>query len=115
MMYFDHVYAVISGGLMSVLIPAYLRSDSRAAALFAGVALHLSGYLIAVISGAIMLPTAYEALGIFGWLADLTRPLVALAVFVLIHEAAALLLYRAAQARLNDMDTLAPLSVQSYP
>jgi hypothetical protein len=104
MMFFDYRYAVISGGLLSVLMPSLLKAESRAAALLAGTALHLGGYMAAALTGALMLPVVYEALGIAGWLADLSRPLMALGVFVLVHEAAALLLYRAAQTRLNGLD-----------
>lgn len=104
MMVFDHIYAVISGGLLSVLLPDYVRGEARIAAIFAGVSLHLSGYMIAALTGALILPVIYESLGLSGWLADLSRPPLALVVFVLFHEAVALLLYRAAQVRLNGPD-----------
>ncbi len=104
MMIFDHLYAVISGGLLSVLLPDYVRGEARIAALFAGVSLHLSGYMIAALTGALMLPVVYETMNVSGWLADLSRPLLALAVFVLFHEATVLLLDRVAQIRLNGLE-----------
>jgi hypothetical protein len=110
MMYLDHRYAVVSGGLISVLVPGLVRAEGRVAALVAGAVLHLTAYLIAAVTGALMLPVAYNALNIAGWLADLTRIGLALAVFVLVHEAAMLLLYRAAQEHLTGLEdqTLRP-------
>jgi hypothetical protein len=103
----------VSGGLLSIVIAEVIRTDARIAAIFAGVALHLTAYLAAAATGALMLPAVYQALGLSGGLADLSRVLLALAVFVLVHEAAALLLYRAAQNRLNGLDEFQPLHVRS--
>lgn len=108
-MYFDHIYAVISGGLISVIAPTISTPDTRITAIVAAVALHLGGYLVAVLTGALILPSIYSAMGLHGWFADLTRGLATLAMFVLIHETAALLLYRTAQERLNGFDVEFPL------
>ncbi len=101
MMYFDTRYAVVSGGLLSILVPTYNSGDARVMVIFAGVTLHLSGYLLAALTGGLILPTIYQSMGITGWLADLSRPLLALLLFVLLHESAVLLLFRAVQERLN--------------
>jgi hypothetical protein len=101
MMYFDTRYAVVSGGLLSILVPTYNSGDARVMSIFAGAALHLSGYLLAALTGGLILPTIYQSLGIMGWLADLSRPVLALVLFVLLHESAVLLLFRAVQERLN--------------
>lgn len=110
MMYFDHIYAVVSGGLIGTLLPDYIRSEARVVAIVAGVLLHLTGYTVAALTGALILPVVYESLGIAGWLADLIRVALALAVFVLAHEAVALLLYRAAQLRLNHLEIIPPVT-----
>lgn len=104
MMLFDYQYAVVSGGLIGILAPTYTGIDARVAAIFTAVMLHLTGYLIAAVTGALMLPVVYESLAISGWLADLSRPVLALLVFILYHEAGVLLLYRTAQERLNGLD-----------
>jgi hypothetical protein len=41
---------------------------------------HLTGYTVAALTGALILPVVYESLGIAGWLADLIRVALALAV-----------------------------------
>lgn len=104
LMALDYRYAVISGGLISVLAPAIHSPDARLTAIVSAVALHLSGYLVAALTGALILPTIYTTLGVQGWFADLSRWLVTLVMFALIHETAVLLLYRAAQERLNGFD-----------
>jgi hypothetical protein len=101
MTYFDHIYAVVTGGLLSTLVPTFNTGDARVAVIFAVVGVHFTSYLIAALAGALILPTIYQSIGLTGWLADLTRPLLALVLFVLVHEAVVLLLYRQAQARLN--------------
>src|SRR5690606_7907405 len=110
MMYFDHIYAVVSGGLIGTLLPDYIRSEARVVAIVAGVLLHLTGYTVAALTGALILPVVYASPGIAGWLADLIRVVLALAVFVLAHEAAALLLYRATQLRLNHLEIIPPVT-----
>ncbi len=115
MMIFDHLYAVVSGGIIGILVPAVVHTEARVAALFAGAMLQFTGYLVAIITGAIMLPVVYQTIGLTGWLADLSRPLLALIVFVLVHEALALLLYRAAQAHLNGPEAAAFLPANSSP
>lgn len=115
MMIFDCRYAVLSGGLISMLMPALLKTESRAAALLTGAVLHLAGYAAAALTGALILPVIYETLGLSGWLADLSRPLLALVVFVLLHEAATLLLYRGAHARLNGFEDATLLPVHETP
>jgi hypothetical protein len=104
MMAFDYLYAVVSGGLIGVLMPTYFTSESRVAAIFAGVVLHLTAYVTAAVVGALMLPVIFHSLGIGGWLADVFRVLMALVAFVLVHEATALLLYRVAQTRLTGLE-----------
>jgi hypothetical protein len=101
MMVFDTRYAVVSGGLLSILVPTYNSGDARVTVIFAGITLHLTGYLLAALTGALILPTIYQTMGVMGWLADLSRPVMALTLFVLLHESAVLLLFRAAQDRLN--------------
>ena len=104
MMYFDYFYAVISGGLISIIVPTTHNPDARVIAIVAAVVLHISGYLVAALTGALMLPAIYSATGLQGWAADLSRALGALVMFVLFHEALALLLYRTAQEQLNGYD-----------
>ena len=104
MMYFDYLYAVVSGGLLSILVPALYPTDARVIAIIAGVVLHFTGYLMAALTGGVMLPAIYATIGFQGWVADLSRALGALMMFVLVHETLALLLYRAAQERLNGDD-----------
>jgi hypothetical protein len=101
MIVFDARYAVVAGGLLSILVPTYNSGDARVVVIFAGVALHLMAYLLAALTGALILPTIYQTMGVAGWLADLSRPTLALVLFVLLHESAVLLLFRAAQDRLN--------------
>jgi hypothetical protein len=104
MMYFDYIYAAVSGSLISILVPTLYSPDARVIAIIAAVVLHISGYLVAALTGALMLPAIFSAIGFQGWVADLCRALGALAMFVLVHETLALLLYRAAQERLNGDD-----------
>lgn len=102
MTYLDHYYALVSGGLVSVLLPTIPNTDTRVLAIFVAVALHFTGYITAALTGGIIIPATYAAFGVSGWTADVVRAGLALLVFVLIHEVIVLLLYRTALERLNS-------------
>lgn len=101
MLHMDHYYGLVTGALISVIVPSLPNIDARVMAIFAAVGGHFAGYLAAAFTGGLILPSVYESLDVSGWLADVLRVGLTLLMFALVHEALVVLLYRAAQDRLS--------------
>jgi hypothetical protein len=86
--YLDHVQSIILGSLLGVLAPHYSpsRFDSRLWACVGFLLIQLSTYLALVLTSAIILPTIYRAFTISGWYADISLPVLSIAVFYFTRE-----------------------------
>jgi hypothetical protein len=86
--YLDHVQSIIFGSLLGVLAPHYAsnRFDSRLWACTGFLLVQCSSYLALFVTSAFLLPTLYKAVGIGGWYADISLPILSVAAFYFLRE-----------------------------
>jgi hypothetical protein len=105
--YLDHVQSIIFGSLFGVLAPHYApnRFDSRLWACGGFMLVQSSTYLALLLMSAVILPTLYRAFDISGWYADLSIPILSVAVFYLLREGVIIKLWRTLTEQLNAAQT----------
>lgn len=86
--YLDHVQSILFGSLLGVLAPHYSsnRFDSRLWACTGFMLVQCTSYLVLLLSSAILLPSLFRFMGISGWMAELSLPLLSVAAFYLVRE-----------------------------
>jgi len=105
--YLDHVQSIILGSLLGVLAPHYVpnRFDSRLWACVGFLFIQLTTYFVLFLTGAVILPTLYRVFAVSGWYADLSLPILSVAVFYLLREGILLQLWRRLTQQLNAAPT----------
>ncbi len=112
--YLDHVQSAVVGGLVGMLAPIYVqnRFDARAWGLFGFLFLQISAYLLTWFLGFQVIPALYEGLNLNGFYAEVSVPILRVAVFYFIREGIIAGLWQVLMGRLNampsDLDEITP-------
>jgi hypothetical protein len=100
--YLDPIYGLLVGGLVAILTSQRVRGDAAMQAVAVMIALKMMGYALAGLSAFVLLPLIYRGLGLWGWLAALTIPLVAALLFIAFHEAVIRVLWRGVENQIGN-------------
>jgi hypothetical protein len=112
--YLDHVQSAVVGGLVGMLAPIYVqnRFDARAWGLFGYLFLQVSAYLLTWFIGFQVIPALYEVLNFTSFYAELSVPIMRVALFYAIREGIIAGLLHVLMGRLNavpsDLDEITP-------
>jgi hypothetical protein len=103
--YLDHVQSAVVGGLVGMLAPRYVqnRFDVRAWGLFSYLLLQVLAYLLTWFIGFQIIPLLYQNFHLSGFYAELTVPIVRVAVFYTIREGIIAGLWHMLTGQLNAM------------
>jgi hypothetical protein len=101
--YCDHVQSIVLGSLIGMLVPTYSRYGFNLRIWPVGVFLTLKAvaFLAALFTRQTLIPGLYEMFQLTGWFAEISPPLLTLAVFYLMHEGFITTLWRTLAYRLN--------------
>ena len=115
--YLDHVQSIIFGSLFGVLAPHYAsnRFDSRLWACTGFLLVQCSSYLILFATSAFFLPALYKALGISGWSAEISLPLLSVAAFYFLREVIMARLWHLVTEQLNAAPVELDVMFQQVP
>lgn len=99
----EDTQSVVLGGLLSMLLPTYTHDEfeTHVSTIATYLLIQISIYTLVILLLSFMLPSVYSTLGLHGWLADVSRPTLALAVLSGIREGVLYLLWQRLLDRLN--------------
>ncbi|MBZ0295580.1 MAG: hypothetical protein K8L99_23690 [Anaerolineae bacterium] len=111
LVYLDPVYGLITGGLLGILAPTYLRTDAHILAMGGVILLQVGVYALTFGLGFGLPLLLLDRLHLFGL--TLLLPLLALALYIALHEFLTLWLWQVIARRVGDR--LAPSLLFTLP